>query len=185
MGYETEVYLVDKGHEDFFIQWKPASEHWYTSNRRPLDEIVRATGEVNGDPLQDCPDDSLFSDGGVIIASLKMGKIGGGSGGGLEGELDDFFEYSREKQKKEHKFLLLKWIPTDCHNSDEWPDVTDPYGDPYTIHDAQGTLDALNRSIARQVADGDQVYRRYTMLKAMLEVAIPSFHNLAVVTRGY
>ncbi len=187
MGYETEIYLVDKGHDDCLVQWQPASEHWYTATRNPLDRLVEATGEVNKDPLQGVPADALFSDGGVIIASLRMGTIG--SGGHDDGELDDFFAKNRERQKMEKKFLLLKWMPSDCLNTSEWPDVTDPYGDPYVLHDAQGTLDALNRTIERKLKENDGVLytidRRYSMLKAILVPFIAGWPNPAVVTRGY
>jgi hypothetical protein len=184
VGYETEVFLVDQGYNGLFADWHLVSEHWYTKDLNPLDQMADALdpedrpGHKN--ELLDLPHDALLSDCGTVVARIKLGKIGRDEG------LSEFFRKNREQQKTEKKYPLIVWNM--CHvHGDERPDLTDPYGDPYAIHDAKETLKELRAELASgewdDMADGHNL----RMLEAMLSVFVKGkrFKYGVVVTRGY
>ena len=161
MGYETEIFLVQ--HSAPFAGWNSIDDHWASSHIETMRENL--------------PKGAKIGDTGPTIATVKLSKINGTP-------LGDFFDENRAKAKKQKRYLIQKWYPTEDHQ-DEWPELTDPYGDPYVLHDAQDTLDALRTSIKQQIDDGESVYRRFAMLEPLLETFIETFPDAAVVTRGY
>lgn len=170
MGYETEVFLVEG--RQIFGKWESRSNYWYTKNLPKGDN-------PNIDEL---PDDAQFSDGGAIVAALKLSKLGYDY---EEGTLPWLFKRDREHQKSEKKYVLLEWRMKDS-GDDEDPIVTDPYGDPYVVHDAAETLKALRRSMELDQQREGWVYRRFAMLEPMLEQFIQRFgEGVAVISRGY
>jgi hypothetical protein len=179
MGYETEVFLVDG--IQLFGKWEPRSAYWYTKNMPKGD---------NAD-IDALPEDAQFCDGGCIVASLKLSKIGSD---GEEGDLPGLFARNRKRQKAEKKYMTLQWHPTD-NGDDEKPIITDPYGDPYTAHDAKETLAALRETIRQEEAEWKDLQstmsrhryanRRLAMFEAMLSIFVDEFPNCGVITRGY
>jgi len=166
MGYETQVFLVDQGHNDYFNKWY-TKETW-----------CHAEDHWNDLPL---PNDALVSDGGVIIGMLKLAKIGRI---GVEGDLADLFEKNREQQKRDKKWIALEWRWDSPECREEHPVLVDAYNDPYVLHDAKKTLEALDLSIA-ECAKENWEYRRFTLLRAILVPFIETFPNGAIISKGY
>lgn len=176
MGYETEVFLVDG--TNIFGKWEPKSSYWYTKNLTP--------GE-NKD-IDALPQDAKFSDGGYVVASIGLSKIGSD---GPETTLPGLFARNRKRQKDENKYVFLKWRMVG--DGDEEPLVTDCHGDPYVVHDARETLAALRESIRREKEEYEGLpdssrnmwtNRRLAMFEPMLVNLIERFSNCAVITKG-
>lgn len=179
MGYETEVFLVDGRH--IFGKWSSRNDFWYTKNH------------VSGDnkELDELPADAQFSDGGCPVATLKLSKIGSSAD---SGPLAGLFARDREQQKKDKRYVLLQWRMKDS-GEDEEPILTDSYGDPYVVHDAKETLEALRETIRLDAEEWKgmedspnrhhYVSRRLEMFEAMLKIFIERFPDCAVISRGY
>lgn len=177
MGYETEVFLIHGS--ELFGKWEPRSEYWYTKN-----------GTRDNPQIDELPKGAKFCDGGCVVATLKLSKIGSSE---ECGPLPALFFRNREKQKKEKKYILLQWVPTE-DDQDERPVVTDPYGDPYVVHDSKETLAALKETIRLEkeeyagLPDASRnmwTNRRLEMFEAMLTLFVERFPDGAVITRGY
>jgi hypothetical protein len=166
VGYETEVFLVEHGTVEFFAKWYKKNSWCHAENH---------WGEL--------PDDALVSDGGVVIASLKLGNLGRGD---VDGDrLSDLFARNREKQKKEKKWVALRWFWLGPDKQEEWPDIEDSYGDPYAIHDARDTLIALRNSIRYYKEEEGCVDRRLTLFESILVPFIETYRHGVVASRGY
>lgn len=179
MGYETEVFLVDG--VQLFGKWEPRSAYWYTKNLPKGDD-------KNFDEL---PEDAQFSDGGCVVASLKLSKLGYDQ---PEGTLAWFFSKNATQQKAEKKYITLLWRQKD-DPSDEEPIITDNYGEPFVVHDAKKTLAALRETIRLDAEEWNgmeesrarhhYLNRRLQMFEAMLTIFIERFPDCAVITKGY
>jgi len=166
MGYETKVFLVEAP-GDLFTTYHPRDKWW---GRDYIQERL--------------PKDARICDGGSIFASIKLGKIGRGAIYSECLDLPGLIERDRGRQQEEKKFVALEWFPTDDRNTSEWPRLTDPYGDPYVISDAEEVLEALRNTI-----EMDRMYesvsRRLVIFEALLSRFVEFIPHGIVVSHGY